>query len=904
MFLYGPQAEAGVLSGTQAAAPAWVNLTTEGILDWAHWGLDSATDFDHKMGGSNKISNFTQITGANSATVNQFTNAPVVHFWSDGEPTARVTGAATGIYVAGLHNGFQFTVAADRMIKVLKVYAGAWHARVHFEATLSDGSASPCVDESFADSGSGSAAVYTVRFAANSPGQTLTIRMATTELSNPSGNCTLMAATLGTLSGNGDEGSDARMIPARLYQANWTRELLAGPDRAEDFAAWLAGMRAYRQAMQALLQQARGDMADPYAEPALQWAQRSFIQAQMMAHDRYFYDPVAQRYTVHRYLADLRTRYGGIDSVLIWPTYPNIGVDNRNQYDLWRDMPGGLDGVRQMVAQFHREGVHVLIPIMIWDSGTRDEGVPMPQGLNQLSKDIGADGFNGDTMAPIDSEFCAESLKLNHPMALEPEVGIGNSIDALAWNVLSWGYWWPYQFVPAVDRYKFVERRHLTHVNDRWAHNRTDMLQYAFFNGDGYESWENIWGIWNQATPRDAEALSRISAIYRAVPELLASPDYAPFMPTLKKGVYATAFPGQRATFWTFINRTNVPATGAQIDVPFASGLRFYDLWHGSELKPQVAGDQATLSFEIGAHSYGAVLATATSLDRPVRRLLAAMRKRAQIKLGDLSNEWQVLPQHIVVIPRTHTSAQAPAGMVLIPGGKFDFKVTGVEIEKSEGVDVQYPWESQPSLKHEHEMTIKPFYMDKTPVTCAEFKRFLDTTHYRPKDDHNFLAGWTEGNPPAGWDNKPVSRVSLEDARAYANWAGKRLPHEWEWQYAAQGTDGRLYPWGNKMDPSRVPHFDTGRSEPPPADVDAHPEGASPLGVLDLVGNVWQWTDEYRDEHTRAAIVKGGSHYHPSRSMWYFPQALQLDQHGKYLLMAPSLDRSATIGFRCVMDAP
>ena len=72
---------------------------------------------------------------------------------------------------------------------------------------------------------------------------------------------------------------------------------------------------------------------------------------------------------------------------------------------------------------------------------------------------------------------------------------------------------------------------------------------------------------------------------------------------------------------------------------------------------------------------------------------------------------------------------------------------------------------------------------------------------------------------------------------------------------------------------------------------------------MDLVGNVWQWTDEYVDEHTRYAILRGGSHYQPQGSRWYFPQGYELSQHGKYLLMAPSLDRSATIGFRCVMDS-
>ena len=72
---------------------------------------------------------------------------------------------------------------------------------------------------------------------------------------------------------------------------------------------------------------------------------------------------------------------------------------------------------------------------------------------------------------------------------------------------------------------------------------------------------------------------------------------------------------------------------------------------------------------------------------------------------------------------------------------------------------------------------------------------------------------------------------------------------------------------------------------------------------MDLVGNVWQWTDEYTDEHTRAAIVRGGSYYQPQGSKWYFPQAYRNDQHGKLLLMAPSKDRSGTIGFRCVQDA-
>ena len=70
------------------------------------------------------------------------------------------------------------------------------------------------------------------------------------------------------------------------------------------------------------------------------------------------------------------------------------------------------------------------------------------------------------------------------------------------------------------------------------------------------------------------------------------------------------------------------------------------------------------------------------------------------------------------------------------------------------------------------------------------------------------------------------------------------------------------------------------------------------------MGNIWQWTDEYTDEHTRAAVLRGGSFYQPQNSYWYFPQAYKLTEHGKYLLMAPAKDRAGTLGFRCVKNGP
>ena len=177
----------------------------------------------------------------------------------------------------------------------------------------------------------------------------------------------------------------------------------------------------------------------------LKWTQSSFIQPQMMVQDRYFYDPVAHSYTVDRYLDDLDKRYGGIDAVLIWPTYPNMGIDNRNQHDLIRSMPGGVAGVRQMIADFHKRGVRVLFPMMMWDQGTRDIGKSWPEAIAELMAEIGADGINGDTQDGVPLAYSLAADKVGHPLAFEPEGG--PSDEALAWNVMTWGQY-QYPFVP------------------------------------------------------------------------------------------------------------------------------------------------------------------------------------------------------------------------------------------------------------------------------------------------------------------------------------------------------------------------------------------------------------------------------------------------------------------------
>lgn len=494
---------------------------------------------------------------------------------------------------------------------------------------------------------------------------------------------------------------------------------------ADAHEAWLNDVKHWRAERRIRI----GYDGSRYARPELEWTQSSFIQPQTMVQDRYFYDPAAGKYTVDRYLDDLEKRYGGIDAVLIWPTYPNMGIDNRNQHDMIRAMPGGLAGVKSMVADFHRRGVRVLFPMMMWDQGTRDPGMPWQQAIAAIMKEIGADGVNGDTQDGVPLAFSRAADEAGHPLAFEPEGS--PSDEALAWNVMTWGQY-KFQFVPMIDRFKWLESRHMVNISDRWNRTKTDDLQFAFFNGVGWESWENIWGIWNGITPRDAEATRRMAAIERAVAPFLVSPDWEPFLALNTYGVFASKWPVRDQTVWTIVNRNEYDEKG--ISLTAEEGVRYFDLYHGAEIAPKREGGRLAVSFSIEAHGFGAILASRSEPDSKTQQFMDRMKSMTAAPLATYSTEWKALAQQMAEIPHTERAEQAPPGMIKIPGGSFDFKVEGIEIEGANdiGVDVQYPWEDSARRFHEHTIDIQPFYIDRYPVTNAELKRFVDASHYRP----------------------------------------------------------------------------------------------------------------------------------------------------------------------------
>jgi len=238
------------------------------------------------------------------------------------------------------------------------------------------------------------------------------------------------------------------------------------------------------------------------------------------------------------------------------------------------------------------------------------------------------------------------------------------------------------------------------------------------------------------------------------------------------------------------------------------------------------------------------------------------------------------------VIP-TKKPASIPPEMVLVPGTRFSYSVSTNEDF------MPYPQVNDKVFK------IDSFLIDKYPVTNAQYYKFLINSGYSPADTSGYLRHWQSGMFRQGQDKYPVVYVSYEDIIAYTKWAEKRLPTQAEWQLAAQGTDKRKWPWGNVF---RGTYCNNSSGRPTP--VDAFSKGQSPFGAIDMVGNVWQMTnDMYFNGTNYFMVIRGGSYYKPESSWWYIQGGPQsLDKTQILLMVSPGFDRSSTIGFRCVKD--
>jgi len=216
----------------------------------------------------------------------------------------------------------------------------------------------------------------------------------------------------------------------------------------------------------------------------------------------------------------------------------------------------------------------------------------------------------------------------------------------------------------------------------------------------------------------------------------------------------------------------------------------------------------------------------------------------------------------------------AEVEMVYVPAGEFVFGADEPPAQNLAKTDY---------FIKTTKVRLEGFHIDRHEVANAEYARFVTATGRRAP------AHWKGAGPPKGTESLPVVCVSYEDAAAYAEWCGKRLPTEQEWEYAARGSDGRRYPWGND---APAPQFAVyGRNTSGPVAVGSCPAGASVFGCLDMAGNVFEWT---------ATPVPNTSEYIVRGAEWTnVAENLQCSRRFAAILDTCSPD----LGFRCAADA-
>jgi sulfatase modifying factor 1 len=287
-------------------------------------------------------------------------------------------------------------------------------------------------------------------------------------------------------------------------------KIIAAPDDPADWPAWRDELAAWRE-------HARAGY-DGSAYDRLTWTQSCFSVALVWLWDERLYDHDGGRFTPERLLDEAEREFGGYDGIVLWHAYPVIGIDERNQFDWYRDVPGIVD----LVAFFRGRGLRVFVDYNPWDVGTRREPVDDAQAVAELVRSLGADGVFLDTM----KEAMPELRAALPDTAFEGESTL--PLERIADHHLSWAQWFADSRVPGVIRARWFEQRHMLHHTRRWNRSHADELRSAWLNGVGMLVWENVFGSWVGWNERDKGLLRGMLSAQRLRSRLLTHGEWTP----------------------------------------------------------------------------------------------------------------------------------------------------------------------------------------------------------------------------------------------------------------------------------------------------------------------------------------------------------------------------------------
>lgn len=340
-----------------------------------------------------------------------------------------------------------------------------------------------------------------------------------------------------------------RLSSARSWERHSLR-LRLGRTLADVAEFSLFGLReGWREAFRRVKSDFRRELdLRQYDREALRWMRDTLIHHFTFLYSKEAYDYETDTVAVSRLLQD-GDAFGGYDTVTLWHQYPRLGVDQRDQWDFYRDFPENKKGLRGVIDQLHENGVRVFLPYKPWDTATTQTEEETSKKMQELITETDADGFFLDTMNAVSSSFRA-------PMdAVKPETVFlcenpPTEKNALTMLTSSWDQYWEFPAMPQISLLRFLLPEHTAPQISRWQDGRQkdDAIDRAIFCGVGLVVWQDVFGSWMPYTEKQKKRIATYKAVWKRYRSCLNTPEPMPLYPTASAGVYCNYFPNQEGT--------------------------------------------------------------------------------------------------------------------------------------------------------------------------------------------------------------------------------------------------------------------------------------------------------------------------------------------------------------------